>query len=92
MAWVALLHNCDTLSTSTQKIFTVMIPINKSAYLTVRVADKTRTKFHAKARKFGTPSEVLRELIDAFIEDRVTINPPVTGNPKEKLYVTRIEN
>jgi hypothetical protein len=69
-----------------------MIPINKSAYLTVRVADKTRTKFHAKARKFGTPSEVLRELIDAFIEDRVTINPPVTGNPKEKLYVPRSEN
>jgi hypothetical protein len=66
--------------------------INKSAYLTVRVADKTRTKFHAKAKKFGTPSEVLRELIDAFIEDRVTINPPVTGNPKEKLYVPRIED
>ena len=72
--------------------FTVMIPINKSAYLTVRVADKTRTKFHAKARRFGTPSEVLRELIDAFIEDRVTINPPVTGNPKENLYVPRSQN
>lgn len=69
-----------------------MTLINKSAYLTVRVADRTRTKFHAKARKFGTPSEVLRELIDAFIEDRVTIQPPVTGNSKEKLYVPRIEN
>jgi hypothetical protein len=92
VAWVALWHKCATLSTSTQKFFTVMIPINKSAYLTVRVADKTRTKFHAKARKFGTPSEVLRELVDAFIEDRVTINPPVTGNPKEKLYEPRIQN
>ena len=69
-----------------------MIPINKSAYLTVRLTDKTRTKFHAKARKFGTPSEVLRELIDAFIEDRVTIQPPVTGNLKEKLYVTRSQD
>lgn len=66
--------------------------INKSAYLTVRVADKTRNKFHAKAKKFGTPSQVLRELIDAFIEDRVTINPPVTGNSVEKLYVTRIQD
>jgi len=56
------------------------------------VSDKTRTKFHAKARKFGTPSEVLRELVDAFIEDRVTIQPPVTGNPKEKLYVTRSQD
>lgn len=69
-----------------------MIPINKSAYLTVRVADKTRTRFHAKAKKFGTPSEVLRELIDAFIEDRVIIQPPVTGNPKEKLYEPRIQD
>ena len=92
MSWVALCHTRDTLATSTQKIFTVMTLFNKSAYLTVRVADKTRIKFHAKAKKFGTPSEVLRELIDAFIEDRVTIHPPVTGNPKEKLYVPRIED
>lgn len=69
-----------------------MIPINKSAYLTVRVADKTRSKFHTKARKFGTPSEVLRELVDAFIEDRVTIQAPVNRNSKENLYVPRIED
>jgi len=68
-----------------------MIP-TKSAYLTVRVSDKTRTMFHAKAKKFGTPSEILRELVDAFIEDRVTIQPPVNGNPKEKLYVHRSKN
>lgn len=69
-----------------------MSPIHKSAYLTVRVADKTRLKFYAKAKRFGTPSEVLRELIDAFIEDRVAINPPVTGNLKENLYVARSQN
>jgi hypothetical protein len=69
-----------------------MMSLNKTAYLIVRVADKTRTKFHAKAKKFGTPSDVLRELIDAFIEDRVTIQPPVTSNPKEKLYVTRSQD
>lgn len=92
MAWVVLLHSCDTLSTSTAKNVSIMIPINKSAYLTVRVSDKTRTKFHAKAKKFGTPSEVLRELVDAFIEDRVTIQPPVNRNPKENLYVPRSQN
>lgn len=63
-----------------------MTPINKSAYLTVRVADRTRTKFHAKAKRYGTPSEVLRELIDAFIEDRVKLQPSVNRNPLEKLY------
>ena len=92
VAWVVLLHRCATLSTSTQKILTVMTFINKSAYLTVRVADRTRIKFHDKAKKFGTPSEVLRELVDAFIEDRIAIQPPVTGNPKEKLYVPRSQN
>ena len=66
--------------------------LTKSAYLSVRLPDKTRTKFHVKAKQFGTPSEVLRELVDAFIEDRVTIQPPVNRNPKEKLYVPRIEN
>ena len=69
-----------------------MMPNSKSAYITVRVPDRTRLKFHAKAKKLGTPSMVLRELIDAFIEDRVTINPPVTGNSVEKLYVTRIQD
>lgn len=69
-----------------------MMSLNKSAYLIVRVADKTRIKFHAKAKKFGTPSDVLRELVDAFIEDRVTIQPPVISNPKDQLYVTRSED
>ena len=67
-----------------------MNSLTKSAYLTVRIPDRTRLKFHDKAKKFGTPSEVLRELIDAFIEDRVTIQPPVTR--KEKLYVTRTQD
>jgi hypothetical protein len=69
-----------------------MSSLNKSAYLVVRVAAKTHAKFHAKAKKFGTPSDVLRELVDAFIEDRVTIQPPVISNPKDKLYVTRSED
>jgi len=67
-----------------------MNPKTKSAYVSVRLPDRTRTKFHAKAKKFGTPSEVLRELIDAFVEDRVIIQPPVTR--KESLYVTRTQD
>lgn len=58
----------------------------KSAFLTVRVAGSTRAKFYLKSQKYGQPSDVLREIIEAFIEDRLTINPPVTR--KESLYVT----
>lgn len=61
-------------------------PKPKSAFLTVRVTGQTRSKFHAKAQKFGQPSDVLRELIEAFLEDRLSIVPPV--NRKESLYVT----
>jgi len=59
----------------------------KSKFLVVRVTDKTRTKFHIKAQKFGQPSDVLREIVEAFIDDRLIIQPPVTV--KESLYVTR---
>jgi hypothetical protein len=35
----------------------------------------------------------LRELIDAFCEDRITLQPAVNRNrPLEKLYVTRSED
>jgi hypothetical protein len=33
----------------------------------------------------------LRELVEAFIEDRLTVIPPVTPK-KESLYVARSEN
>lgn len=67
-----------------------MSNISKSAYLTVRVTERVRTKFHSKALKFSTPSEVLREIIEAFIDDRLTIQAPVTR--KENLYVPRSKN
>lgn len=66
-----------------------MVLIPKSAYLSVRVSGKTRIKFHNKAAKYGlVPSEALRELIDAFIENRITIQPRVPRNPLEKNHVT----
>lgn len=61
-------------------------PRPKSAYLTVRVTAQMRSKFHAKAQKYGVPSDVLREFIEAFLDDRLVIRPPVTR--KESLYVT----
>lgn len=63
---------------------------NKDKFLTTRVTHKSHTAFHRKAGKFGKPSDVLRELISAFIEDRIVIQPPVT--PKDNLYVTRNQN
>ncbi len=64
-------------------------PKSKSAFLSVRVTGKTRTKFHEKARKLGKPSEVHREIVEAFVENRLTIQPPVNNrNPLEKLYAT----
>ncbi len=61
---------------------------SRSSYITVRVTDAVRSQFHEKAEELGTsPSEVLRELIDAFIEDRVILKPSVNRNPLEKLYV-----
>lgn len=50
----------------------------KQASLSVRVTTSERTKFHAKTNPLGGASEVLRELVMAFLEDRVTIQPPVT--------------
>lgn len=57
----------------------------KSKFLVVRVTDKTRSKFHSKAQRYGNPSDVLREIVEAFNDDRLVIQPPVTR--KESLYV-----
>jgi hypothetical protein len=63
-----------------------MSPKPKTSFLTVRVTDQTRTKFCDKAKQHGQPSEVLREIVDAFIDDRIKITPPVNRN-LESLYV-----
>ncbi len=63
----------------------------KGKFVNVRVDDTLHQAFLAKAARFGGKSEVLREFIEAFIEDRLTIQPPVTPR-KESLYVTRSED
>lgn len=60
-------------------------------FMTVRLAPSVHKAFRAKAERYGGVSEVLRELVTAFIEDRVTVIPP--SNPrKESLYVARSED
>ena len=59
----------------------------KSALLTTRVTRAVRAQFIEKSVEYGyTPSELLRELIWAITEDRLTIKPPV--NVKGNLYVS----
>lgn len=55
-------------------------------HLTLRLSGKVNIAFKRKAKRYGRPSDVLRELIEAFIEDRLTIQP---NQKKESLYVTR---
>ena len=63
----------------------------RTTFLTVRLQQQTHQAFRVKAEKYGGISEVLRELVEAFIDDRLTVIPPVTPK-KESLYVTRIQN
>jgi hypothetical protein len=63
----------------------------RTTFLTVRLQQQTHQAFRAKAEKYGGISEVLRELVEAFIEDRLTVTPPVTPK-KESLYVPRSQN
>lgn len=65
------------------------IPKTLNTHMTLRVNQRVRTAFHRKAEKIGRPSDVMRELIEAFIDDRLVIKP----NPrKESLYVTRSQD
>lgn len=56
----------------------------KNKFLSTRVTADEHKAFGRKAQKHGQPSEILRELVKAFIDDRMTIKPPV--NSKEGLF------
>lgn len=62
----------------------------RTTFLTVRLPQQTHIEFRAKAARYGGVSSVLRELVTAFIEDRLTIIPP--KQQKESLYVTRSQD
>jgi hypothetical protein len=48
-----------------------------------RIATELRDEFFKKAEEFGGGSLVMRELVTAFVEDRITIRP---SEVKSKLY------
>lgn len=60
-----------------------MTQLKLNSHIFVRVTSDTKEAFNDKANRFSDPSDVLRELISAFIEDRLTIKPP---EGKEDIY------
>ena len=60
----------------------------KSDMLALRVSPDFKHRLFEVAARFGEPSDVLREVLQAFIDGRVTIIPP--PDQKESLYVPRI--
>lgn len=63
----------------------------RNTFLTVRLPQQTHSEFRGKAARYGGVSEVLRELVAAFLEDRLTIHPP-KQRTKESLYVPRSQD
>lgn len=59
----------------------------KTAMFFLRMTPADKQELLDVASRFGAPSEVLREVLRAFVEGRVTIVPP--ENMKESLYVPR---
>lgn len=53
-------------------------------FLTVRLTPQERAAFSRKAESYGGPTYVMREMVHAFMENRLTITPPSTV--KESLY------
>ncbi len=52
---------------------------SKTKFLATRVTPEDHKAFGSKAQKYGKPSDILRELVKAFTDDRMTIKPPVTS-------------
>lgn len=55
----------------------------------LRLSKKLKMDFQRKAHRFGKAPDVLREIMQAFVDNRLTIQP---DPKKETLYVTRTEN
>ena len=62
----------------------------KSKFLVVRVTDKTRTKFHNKAQRYGNPSDVLREIVEASgLYELGPVNVPAYGSATSAVVAQR---
>lgn len=58
-----------------------------SRFMTVRIADSLHGEFSQKSQKYGGTSYVLREMITAFVDNRLSIKQPKLT--KESLYDNR---
>ena len=54
---------------------TMTLPKNFTAFLTVRINKETADAFRKRAKEYGGTSQVIRELAEAFVDDRITIKP-----------------
>ena len=62
---------------------------NLDKFLATRVTAQVHKKFHRKAKDYGKPSDLLREMVEAFCEDRLSVIPSPT---KRNLYHVNREN
>ena len=56
---------------------------NLDKFVATRVTSQVHKKFHRKAKDYGKPSDLLREMVEAFVEGRLVIQPSPT---KRNLY------
>lgn len=66
--------------------------IIKNDTLVLRLTATLKKRFTTKAERHGRPTDVLRELMTAFVEDRYVIHPSPDVKPQESLYVPRSED
>ena len=56
----------------------------RGKFLTVRLTEEEYKAFGVKAKSYGGITFVVREIVHAFLENRLIVKPPV--NQKESLY------
>lgn len=66
-----------------------MRKVIKSRFLGVRLEPSLHRAFIAAARRHGGMSAVLYEMVKAFVENRIHIDPPAQ---KEMYHVSRSKN
>ena len=64
---------------------TMTLPKNFTAFLTVRINKETADAFRKRAKEYGGTSQVIRELAEAFVDDRLTVQP----NPNRKSFFNK---
>lgn len=59
------------------------------SFLSVRISRDLKIKFLNRAARYGSPSDVLREIIQALVDGRLVIKP---DEKRETLYANRNSN